>query len=371
MRMPGDNRSHGVRQVLYSTLSPPMRGPLMRANFLTASSLLSDPFKEKSRPAGLGVSLLGGRFEFQTESPELHRLVERAYGRLPQHRSSSRAPRFVIKLRLEERRRRQGNGETPPLDMLSGGGLLAGVAPGSAFAVMAPDSRSAIINVSRGALRSPHHIRYELIELAVFTLASRALGLVPLHAGCVGARGRGLLLVGDSGAGKSTLTLQCALAGLDLLSEDSVLVEPRTLRATGVPNFAHLCHDGLRFLPAPVASKVRRSPTIRRRSGAIKLEIDLRDSPFSRAEPPLRLTSVVFLSTRPATDGALLVPLGARAAASRLRATQSYGVGQVGWDTFSRRMTARPAFELLRAAHPAEAVQALKRLLSGGAKARP
>lgn len=343
----------------------------MRANLLTVSSPLSDPFNEQSRQAALGVCLLGGRFEFETESPELRRLVEWAYARLPQHRASSHAPRFVIKLRLDERRRGQGNGAAPPLDLLCGGGLLAGVAPGSAFAVMAPDSRSAIINVSRAALRSPHYVRYELIEFAVFTLASRALGLVPLHAGCVGARGRGLLLIGDSGAGKSTLTLQCALAGLHLLSEDSVLVAPRSLRATGVPNFAHLCRDGLRFLPASVASKVRRSPTIRRRSGAIKLEIDLRDSPFSCAEPPLRLASAVFLSTRPAVGGGLLVPLSAREAASRLRATQSYGAAQPGWELFSRHMTARPAFELLRAAHPADAVRTLQQLLAGRPTTKP
>lgn len=256
------------------------------------------------------------------------------------------------------------SGEAPPIETLSGGGLLAGVAPGSAFAVMAPDCRSAIINVSRNALRFPHEVRYELIELAVFTLAARSLGLVPLHAGCVGASGRGLLLVGDSGSGKSTLTLQCALRGLDILSEDSVLVAPQTLYATGVPNFAHLCRDGLRFLPAAVAATIRSSPIIRRRSGARKLQIDLRDSPFGQAQPPLRLASAIFLSTRPAASGALLVPLSVREAASRLRETQSYGAGQRGWSAFSRLMTARPAFELRRGAHPEQAAQALKGLLA-------
>jgi serine kinase of HPr protein (carbohydrate metabolism regulator) len=51
--------------------------------------------------------------------------------------------------------------------------------------------------------------RYELIEFAVFTLAQRVQGLVPLHAACVGRAGRGLLLMGGSGAGKSTLALHC------------------------------------------------------------------------------------------------------------------------------------------------------------------
>jgi hypothetical protein len=56
-------------------------------------------------------------------------------------------------------------------------------------------------------LRFPYHARYELIEFAVFTLAARAQGLVPLHAACVGEEGRGLLLMGESGAGKSTASL--------------------------------------------------------------------------------------------------------------------------------------------------------------------
>lgn len=335
---------------------------------LATSSLLEDPFRERSRLAPLEIALLGGRFGFETENPELRRLVEWAYARLPRHRSRGSAPRFLIKLRLDESVDGHGDGAVPPISMLSGGGLLAGVADGSAFAVMSPDSRSAIINVSRSALRHPYHVRYELIEFAVFTLATRALGLVPLHAGCVGVSGRGVLLIGDSGAGKSTLTLQCALAGLDLLSEDSVLVDPRTLNATGVPNFAHLCHDGLRFLPSTVAAKVRHSPTIRRRGGAVKLEIDLRGSTFRQAQPPLRLTSAVFLSTRPAADGALLVPLPAREARSRLRATQSYGAAQSGWNAFSRLITARPAFELLRPAHPAQAALILHGLLSGRMK---
>lgn len=332
---------------------------------LKAPSLLRDPFGERSRPPQLRACLLGGRFEFETEHPELRRLVEWAYAGLPPHRSGPRAPRFRIKLRLDASRAARRKGVAPPIDFLSGSGLLAGVARGSAFAIVAPDCRSAIVNVSRKDLRFPHEIRYELIEFAVFTLAARALGLVPLHAGCVGAAGRGLLLIGDSGTGKSTLTLQCGLAGLDILSEDSVLVSPGTLRATGIPNFAHLCRDGLQFLPPAVASLIRSSPRIRRRSGVIKFQIDLRHSPFPRAEPPLQLQAAVFLSMRPAPDRTLLVPLSRREAASRLRATQGYGAGQPGWRAFSRLMTARPAFELLRTAHPAKGALALRELLSG------
>lgn len=323
----------------------------------------ADPFGERQRLTAFRARLLGGRFEFETDSAELRRLVESVYARLPQHRASSRAPRFRVRLRLDELEARKHARGAPPVELIAGGRMLAGAAAPSSFAVMAPECHSAIVNVSRDLLRFPHNVRYELIEFAVFTLAARALGLVPLHAGCVGLRRRGLLLIGDSGAGKSTLTLQCALAGLDFLAEDSVLVAPGTLRATGVPNFAHVCRDGLKYLPPPLAASVRRAPRIRRRSGATKFEIDLRDPVFKLAEPPLSLFTTVFLSTERARAGKVLAPLSRRETRARLYASQPYGAAQRGWTEFCHLMTRRPAFELKRTAHPAGAAAVLKSLL--------
>src|SRR5258708_6306038 len=97
-------------------------------------------------------------------------------------------------------------------------------------------------------LRFPYHIRYELIEFAVFMLACRAQRLVPMHAACVGLDGRGILLMGPSGSGKSTVALHCLLAGFDFLSEDSVFVASKSMGATGVANFLHVREDSLRWL---------------------------------------------------------------------------------------------------------------------------
>jgi hypothetical protein len=46
------------------------------------------------------------------------------------------------------------------------------------------------------------------------------------HAGAVGRGGRGVLLVGRGGSGKSTLALSCALAGMEIVADDYVLLEP-------------------------------------------------------------------------------------------------------------------------------------------------
>ena len=80
--------------------------------------------------------------------------------------------------------------------MLHGAGFLGSATDASTIAVLFPAERTALVFVSREMLRFPYHIRYELIEFAVFTLASRAQRLVPLHAACVGLDGRGDLAHG-------------------------------------------------------------------------------------------------------------------------------------------------------------------------------
>jgi hypothetical protein len=226
-----------------------------------------------------------------------------------------------------------------------------------------PSGSAALVVVERELLRFPYHLRYELIEFAVFTLAARAQNLLPLHAACVGSGGRGLLLLGASGAGKSTAMLHGALAGMDLVSEDSLFVTPDTLRATGVANFLHIRRESLGFLPAREAARLRRSPIIRRRSGVEKLEIDLRQPRFRLAPRPVELAGVVELCPRRAGAGASLTALGSRELLARLRDTQPYAAGLRGWRVFSRAVRRLPAFVLSRGRHPDETVEVLQRLL--------
>jgi hypothetical protein len=161
--------------------------------------------------------------------------------------------------------------------------------------------------------------------------------------------------------------LHCLLDGLDFLAEDSVLVQPRTLRATGVANFLHLRPDSLRFLDRTAqAAVLRHSVVIRRRSGVKKLEIDLRSAEFRRAAAPQRIRAVLFLSRRRAGTGPLLVQLNRSAVLERLADSQRYAAHQPGWSAFRRRVSALPAYELRRGTHPREAVEALRELL--GAK---
>jgi energy-coupling factor transporter ATP-binding protein EcfA2 len=322
------------------------------------------------------MQLLGGQFHFETDSPRLLRIVQLAYARLPSHTLSIAAPRFLVRLLLTSTERPrpaiQIEGEPPRVGPLAGGGILCGAMDSANFVALTPQQRSALVVVSQDMLRFPYHIRYELLEFAVYVLAARVQGLVPLHAACVGSDGQGILLLGPSGSGKSTVALHCLLQGLDFLAEDSVLVRPDGLLATGVANFLHVRPDSLRFLAdADGAAFVRKSSVIRRRSGVEKFEIDLRRPQYRLAPAPLRIGSVVFISPAGAGGRPLLVPLRKAAMIEQLAASQRYAANQPGWSTFRKQASRLPAFELRRGRHPLEAVEALRELLAASRPTAP
>jgi hypothetical protein len=321
-----------------------------------------DPFRERSAAmAGRSIYLLGSRIEFRSNSRELLSLVDAAYQNLPRHRISSRVPELRITLWLSPAGGPgAGAREPPPLSTLSGAGLLGAATGSSSFLILAPEERAAIVVVSSAMLRFPYHTRYELIEFAVFTLAARVQRLVPLHAACVGKRGRGILLLGGTGAGKSTAALQCALAGFDFLSEDAVFLAPATMLATGVPNFFHLRAESLRWVERSVAAMIRHSPIIRRRSGVAKFEVDLRQEPF-RLAARLKIVGVVVLTRRRAGQS-LLRPLPRAQLLAMIAEQRAYGAGEIEWRLFKKALRV-PAFELRRGQHPREAAEALETLL--------
>jgi len=322
--------------------------------------IVADPFGEfGARTAGRRVRLLGCDFEFETDSPELRRIVDWSYAGLPRHKLSATVPRVTIRLaQAPAARKHRGIAR---IEMFSGAELLGATTSNSDFVVLCPERRTGLIVVSDELLRSPYHVRYELLEFAVFTLATRIQGLVGLHAACVGRHGRGLLLMGDSGAGKSTAALHCLLSGLEFLAEDSVFVEPNTLLATGVTNFLHVKSDGLRFVPAEVAGLIRRSPVIQRRSGVKKFELDLRQKAFRLARRPLKIGGVVFMLPGDQPGAA---EMSRASLEKRLKQTQPYAAHQPGWRAFAKHSAALPAFNVKRGSHPTETVKALQDILA-------
>ncbi|MGH8213091.1 MAG: serine kinase, partial [Rhodanobacteraceae bacterium] len=326
-----------------------------------------DPDDDARERAGFSSTvsmwLLGARFRFVSDSPDLLRLVCAAYEGLPQHRWPA-SFEFLVELHLLPRGRRHSPDEPSPLQTHEMAGALCGLIDASNYALVMPARRRALVVASEDMLEHAQHLRQELIEFAVFILATRAQGLVPLHAGCFGAAGRGLLLLGNGGAGKSTLALQAFLHGMELLSEDAVFVRPDGMLATGIANYLHMRTDAALFSEdGNVARWIRRSPVIRRNSGVMKFEIDPRQGCGRLAPVPLRLCASVFVSAEPAErPDRPLRPLDAEEAAAMLRADQAYAATQPGWECFIHRLKQLGAYRLQRG-DPATAIAALRRLL--------
>jgi hypothetical protein len=326
--------------------------------------LFADPFGERAFLPKKRLQLLGARFEFESDSRELMRLVESAYDGLPRHRLTATPPRLRVRLLVTPDGKKRHRNEPPPLEMFSGAGFLGGATGASSFVTVSADQGSAVVAVAPALLRFPYHARYELIEFAVFTLGARSQGLVPLHGACVGRGGHGVLLMGESGSGKTTAALHSVLEGLDFISEDSVFVAPETLRATGIANFLHVRSDALRLIESPSAARaIRKSPIIRRRSGVRKFEVDLRRGDYRLAASAPRLTAVVFLSAQSAGERPLLTPLPPAGIATRLTSLQPYAWGQPEWPLFAKNITRLKAFELRRGRHPRDTVAALREVL--------
>ena len=325
-----------------------------------------DPFGERAGARWRArFSVLGGEFSVASTDAALLEVAADAFGGLPRHRLHRRSPRFDVRLVLTDSESTRAHGSVPPPPVLSAGEeLLCATIDAGTFAVIDIRTSRALICASRAALQDPYYARYELIELAFLTLASRAQSLVPLHAACVGANGKGVLLMGGSGTGKSTLSLHALAAGLQLLSEDSAFVALNGLRITGVANYLHLGPSALGFLqPGDLRRSVERSPIIRRRSGARKHEVDLRGLHGRIARAPLRLAATVFLSRRTAGRQPALRALERGACLARLRREQPYALAQGSWREFERRVVDVPAYELRRTEHPDVAVQQLRDLL--------
>ena len=123
-------------------------------------------------------------------------------------------------------------------------------------------------------------------------LLMAARGRLMTHAGAVGRDGRGALLVGRGGSGKSTLALSCALAGMEIVADDYVLLEPDSLTAHAMQSTAKLTEDSAVRLgiPADAIDAVGFEPTL---EGPAKALVDIRGIAPGRMKRRLEIVAVV------------------------------------------------------------------------------
>lgn len=323
---------------------------------------IADPFGEQA-PLALSRShaVMGACVDFLSDSADLLALAEAAYAGLPTEVCDG--PTLAVELRLAPGAP-DFDAEPPAARMLGGAGLLGAAVDAHHLALVNPAAGRAVVQASPALLRWPYHLRYELIEFAVFTLVARVRRLAALHAGGVALGGRGALIMGGSGAGKSTLALAAMAAGLSVLTEDAAFVDPHTLTAFGVPNFLHLRCDSVEVLDdALLRARLRASPVIQRRSGVRKFELDLRRAGGATTAGPLRIEHLVFASREAAPAGPLLRPLSRDETLERLHTSQPYAAGQPGWETLVAGSARLHGWELRRGAQPRDGALALRSLL--------
>ncbi|KLD69448.1 serine kinase [Xanthomonas pisi] len=323
----------------------------------------ADPFGEQhARRFSVQRQILGALFHFHSDSQALLALVDAAYAGLPAHCLPA-APQFHLTLDLVPRAPGAAVG-VPPVRTHAVGGLVCGVMDACNYLMLSVPERRAMLVVSEDMLAHAYHVRYELIEFAVFLLAARGIGLVPLHGACVGRHGRCVLLLGASGAGKSTLALHSLLHGLEFIAEDGVFVAAESLLTTGVANFLHLRPESLGLLDARTRAWISASPTIARRSGVHKYEVDIRHGHATLAPTPLQLSAVLMLSSQPADASApVLAPVPVTQIAECLARDQPYAAGQPGWQRFVAQVQRVGMFTLRRGAHPHASVEAVLQVL--------
>jgi hypothetical protein len=112
------------------------------------------------------------------------------------------------------------------------------------------------------------------------------------HAGAVGRNGRGVLLVGRGGSGKSTLALSCAIAGMEIVADDYVLLESEPLLAHAMQSTAKLTEDSAARLGlgAEAIAPAGFEPTL---DGPAKAMVDIRAIAPGRMSRRLEIAAVV------------------------------------------------------------------------------
>jgi len=326
-----------------------------------------DPFLERiATPFRARYQLLGSQFSLESNDRRLMRLCAHAFSGLPRHRFPGGSDRLQIRLILRGTDAGgQADALAPELCTYGWNNLFCATMGPDTLAVLSPQTGFGLIVVSKPMLAFPYQLRYELIEFSAFVLAARRRDLVPLHGACIALNGHGVLLLGDRGAGKSVTSLACLADGFEFIAEDGLVVCPATLLTSGLSSFLHLRADSLHFFHGlKKAHRMLKSPTIVRRSGVPKVEIDVRKIGIKLARSSVEIRAIVFLSGRNSRNAGLATPLARTVTRDRLAQSQPYASSLPQWRTFARRISGVPAYAVARGDHPRDIVAAIREILA-------
>jgi hypothetical protein len=186
---------------------------------------------------------------------------------------------------------------TNPVARLSSERACVLAAAGSrALTAAAPAAGIAVFHLPDAGAVPASERAVPIREALQMTMAPRGRPMV--HAGAVGRGGRGVLLVGRGGSGKSTLALSCALAGLEIVADDYVLLEPDSPMAHAMQSTAKLTEDSAERLGVPAAAldPAGFEPTL---EGPGKALVDIRALAPGRLMRQLEIGAIVAPTLKP------------------------------------------------------------------------
>jgi hypothetical protein len=246
---------------------------------------------------------LGFPLEIETNS---HDVLAAARTSWPETQGGFNLPRLRMRVVVAP----TANGQMPPAPRYRAQGEVLSLAADAAhFASCDFAAATAVCWVSDILASNATLFRYHYLEGIVYSLLSYQR-LTPVHASCVAAGGKGVLLSGPPGTGKSCLAFACARAGLTFVSDDVgylVRDDPES-RLVGRPRFLRLRPSALELFVdlrgTPVGADVGGEPI---------LEIQLDKLKGIRSAPECRANATVFLE-RGAHAAARLTPVEPRVA---------------------------------------------------------
>jgi hypothetical protein len=227
-----------------------------------------DPLWRRCRtPLTARYAVFGVPLTVQTNAPLLAELAEAAFGHWGDPPDGAAEPDLCLRLIVHDAPEAPTNDRPAPLMRAQEGYFW--ISAGTSFGFADRRAGFATAYVTPTALAEPERVTACFIEcLGVFLACGRRPGT--LHAAGIRIGDRGVLLTGRDGAGKSTLAYACVRAGLHLLAEDMVVVEPgpRGAVAWGDARFLHLLPDAPGLFP-----ELSTAPYVRQLNGETKLRV--------------------------------------------------------------------------------------------------
>lgn len=179
--------------------------------------------------------------------------------------------------------------------------LLARVADPENFSVSDIRQGFAFVWLTRATVENRGYLRWHFLEGPLWDLLDPYM--TPLHAACVRAGDRGILLCGDSGAGKSSLALACALGGWTYLADDSCCLPHRSSGRLVIGNPYQI---RFRESAATLFPQLKDHQLTRRATGELALELPTAALPGIKIATECVVDFIVFLNRGQAGNSCLL-----------------------------------------------------------------